>query len=374
MKDEGNVADYMASLNRARRRRRNRPPYGKYALAAAVVCVAAAGIFFGGRAVKGYMDKKPAAATETSGEGETGPEAGTLDESALAAEEASRQARDAERLANAQAVVDSYANIGVVQVSGYLNMRKKPESGSQVVGKLMDGSACEVQETLDGWYHVNSGGIDGYVSSEYVITGDAAKEKALSMVTDRAVVTTDNLNIREQPSTDSNIVGQCLEGERYEILGEEDGWYQIEGGYVSSDYVAQVDAAAASASGKGSEIAQYAQQYVGYPYVYGGSSPSGFDCSGFTMYVYSQHGYSLPHSATSQWQSGLGTQVYSISELQPGDLVFFQGTYNCGDYITHVGIYVGDNRMYHAGNPIGFADLTSAYWQAHLVCAGRVGQ
>lgn len=89
MKDEGNVADYMASLNRARRRRRNRPPYGKYALAAAVVCVAAAGIFFGGRAVKGYMDKKPAAATETSEEGETGPEAGTLDESALAAEEAS---------------------------------------------------------------------------------------------------------------------------------------------------------------------------------------------------------------------------------------------------------------------------------------------
>ena len=236
MKDEGNVADYMASLNRARRRRRNRPPYGKYALAAAVVCVAAAGIFFGGKAVKGYMDKKPAAATETSGEGETGPEAGTLDESALAAEEASRQARDAERLANAQAVVDSYANIGVVQVSGYLNMRKKPESGSQVVGKLMDGSACEVQETLDGWYHVNSGGIDGYVSSEYVITGDAAKEKALSMVTDRAVVTTDNLNIREQPSTDSNIVGQCLEGERYEILGEEDGWYQIDGGYISSEF------------------------------------------------------------------------------------------------------------------------------------------
>ena len=122
---------------------------------------------------------------------------------------------------------------GIVQVSGYLNMRKKPESGSQVVGKLMDGSACEVQETLDGWYHVNSGGIDGYVSSEYVITGDAAKEKALSMVTDRAVVTTDNLNIREQPSTDSNIVGQCLEGERYEILGEEDGWYQIDGGYIS---------------------------------------------------------------------------------------------------------------------------------------------
>ena len=129
----------------------NHPPYGKYALAAAVVCVAAAGIFFGGKAVKGYMDKKPAAATETSEEGETGPEAGTLDESALAAEEASRQARDAERLANAQAVVDSYANIGIVQASGYLNMRKKPEIRFPGGGKAHSyGSACEVQETLEG--------------------------------------------------------------------------------------------------------------------------------------------------------------------------------------------------------------------------------
>ena len=367
MKDEGNVADYMASLNRARRRRRNRPPYGKYALAAAVVCVAAAGIFFGGKAVKGYMDKKPAAATETSGEGETGPEAETLDESALAAEEASRQARDAERLANAQAVVDSYANIGVVQVSGYLNMRKKPESSSQVVGKLMDGSACEVQESLDGWYHVNSGGIDGYVSSEYVITGDAAKEKALSMVTDRAVVTTDNLNIREQPSTDSNIVGQCLEGERYEILGEEDGWYQIEGGYVSSDYVAQVDAAAASASGKGSEIAQYAQQYVGYPYVYGGSSPSGFDCSGYTMYIYQQFGVYLPHGATDQLS--YGTAV-GFGELQPGDLVFFVGTYDTPG-VSHVGFYVGDGMLLHCGDPIQYTSLNTNYWQSHLYAYGR---
>ena len=371
MKDEGNVADYMASLNRARRRRRNRPPYGKYALAAAVVCVAAAGIFFGGRAVKGYMDKKPAAATETSGEGETGPEAGTLDESALAAEEASRQARDAERLANAQAVVDSYANIGVVQVSGYLNMRKKPESGSQVVGKLMDGSACEVQETLDGWYHVNSGGIDGYVSSEYVITGDAAKEKALSMVTDRAVVTTDNLNIREQPSTDSNIVGQCLEGERYEILGEEDGWYQIEGGYVSSDYVAQVDAAAASASGKGSEIAQYAQQYVGYPYVYGGSSPSGFDCSGFVTYVCKHFGYSVNRTASAQMDNGTAV---SKSQLQPGDLVFFNNG-NSSKQATHVGIYIGGNQFVHASTPtvgVIVSDMDSAYYGTGFVGARRL--
>ena len=119
---------------------------------------------------------------------------------------------------------------------GPLNVRSAPSTDSEKVDSFSTGKVLTILETLDGWYHVNSGGIDGYVSSEYVITGDAAKEKALSMVTDRAVVTTDNLNIREQPSTDSNIVGQCLEGERYEILGEEDGWYQIDGGYISSEF------------------------------------------------------------------------------------------------------------------------------------------
>ena len=65
-------------------------------------------------------------------------------------------------------------------------------------------------------------------------------------------------------------------------------------------------------------------------------------------------------------------QHIALSEASPGDLVFFTGTYDSGTYITHVGIYVGDNRMYHAGNPIGYADLTTEYWQKHIVCAGRI--
>ena len=96
-----------------------------------------------------------------------------------------------------------------------------------------------------------------------------------------------------------------------------------------------------------------------------------FDCSGLTQWCYGVAGITLPRTAQTQYDA---TRHIPFEDAQPGDLVFFQGTYNCGDYITHVGIYVGDNRMYHAGNPIGFADLTSAYWQAHLVCAGRVGQ
>ena len=114
------------------------------------------------------------------------------------------------------------------------------------------------------------------------------------------------------------------------------------------------------------------RSWRGAPYRYGGMTPRGVDCSGFVVRTFRDK-FALQLPRETREQAEIGTRI-DKRDLLPGDLVFFQGTYNCGDYITHVGIYVGDNRMYHAGNPIGFADLTSAYWQAHLVCAGRVGQ
>ena len=131
-------------------------------------------------------------------------------------------------------------------------------------------------------------------------------------------------------------------------------------------YAAQYDNATVQA------IMNEALKYQGWDYVYGGASPTtSFDCSGLTQWCYGVAGITIPRTAQAQYDA---MQHIPFEDARPGDLVFFQGTYGCGDYITHVGIYVGDNRMYHAGNPIGFADLTSANWQAHLVCAGRVGQ
>ena len=102
-----------------------------------------------------------------------------------------------------------------------------------------------------------------------------------------------------------------------------------------------------------------ALKYQGWKYVYGGSNPNtSFDCSGLTQWCYGKAGISLPRTA----------------QAQAGDLVFFHSTYNTSDYVTHVGIYVGNNQMYHAGNPIGYTDLTSAYWQQHIICAGRIKQ
>ena len=181
MSEDKNKVDYMASINKARGRRR-RPPYEKYAAVAAGVIVLVCGVFFGGSYLKNRGDEKQAAAvkqTEDSGSGADGRGTdgrftdgngingngtdgnGAGENTADAALAASESAAEAERRNAAMSVVDSYSNLGIVQVTGYLNMRKNPEAGSQVVGKLPNGSACEIQETLDGWYHVNSGGIDG---------------------------------------------------------------------------------------------------------------------------------------------------------------------------------------------------------------------
>lgn len=113
-----------------------------------------------------------------------------------------------------------------------------------------------------------------------------------------------------------------------------------------------------------------ALKYEGWKYVYGGASPTtSFDCSGLVQWCFSKAGISLPRTAQEQYNA---TQHIPLSEAQAGDLVFFHSTYNAGSYITHIGIYVGNNRMYHAGDPIGYADLTSSYWQQHLVGAGRI--
>ncbi|HGK0195459.1 TPA: bifunctional lysozyme/C40 family peptidase [Streptococcus pneumoniae] len=110
----------------------------------------------------------------------------------------------------------------------------------------------------------------------------------------------------------------------------------------------------------------------GWRYIYGGASPTtSFDCSGLTQWTYGKAGINLPRTAQQQYDV---TQHIPLSEAQAGDLVFFHSTYNAGSYITHVGIYLGNNRMFHAGDPIGYADLTSPYWQQHLVGAGRIKQ
>ena len=158
------------------------------------------------------------------------------------------------------------------------------------------------------------------------------------------------------------------------ILGEENGWYKISfdgrTGYVLDDYVYEGDSLPASSVGQ--QIAAMAAQYVGTRYVYGGSAPGGFDCSGFTMYLYRQFGYSLPHTASGQY-ANCGVKV-SRSELQPGDLVFFTSS-GSGGRINHVGVYTGNDQVIHARYSVGKVHvnyLYESYYNRNYVGAIRI--
>lgn len=184
-----------------------------------------------GKAVKNTVSDSPKGADINSPS-----DAAMMDpEVSRQAEEDSRAEEEADQK---QAVVDSYENLGLVQVSGYLNVRRTPDSKGDIIGKLQENSVCEIVGAEGDWYHINSGGVDGYISNQFILSGDEAREKALEYVKLRAIVTTDNLNIRREPNTEdsSNVVAQALINERYEVLGQQDGWIQIPSGYISSDY------------------------------------------------------------------------------------------------------------------------------------------
>lgn len=124
---------------------------------------------------------------------------------------------------------------------------------------------------------------------------------------------------------------------------------------------------------KYADLMKVALKYEGQPYVFGGSSPSqGFDCSGIIQYVYGQVGIKLSRTAQNQYDQ---CTIVPQSEAKSGDLVFFKGTYDCPDFITHIGIYVGNNKMYQSGgHGLGYIDLTKAYYQQHLVGIGRINK
>lgn len=234
-----NKKDYMSSLNKARRKRNQNPYvtylfYGLAGIAAVMVLVAV--VVFARKQATAFSEWRTERAQQQA---EADAAAQALEE--LESQKESESAAEAEAakadLAEKQAVVDAYGNIGIVHVSGYLNVRKTPESGGDIIGKMQENSVCTILDEQDGWYHIQSGEVEGYISSEYVLSGDEAKTEALEQVSFRAVITADSLNIRTSPEIkDDNVVGQALEGERYQVIGQGDGWIQISSGYISADY------------------------------------------------------------------------------------------------------------------------------------------
>lgn len=277
-----------------------------------------------------------------------------------------------------------YDGICIAQVNDYVNVRSLPSEEGEILGKLYNESAGTIEEDVDGWFKITSGNVTGYVKSDYVVTGDAAEELAEQVGKRVATVTTETLRVRSEASTEASILGLIGEEEELTVTDETDEWVQVsieEGdGWVSKEFVdlrtdfvqaeskeeekarlekeeaakeegkRKAAAAAAKAgasqgavlgsgsgSSSGNAVVSYASQFVGNPYVYGGTSlTNGTDCSGFVMGVYAHFGVGLPHSSSAMRSMGYGV---SLVDAQPGDIICYSG---------HVGIYCGNNTIVHA--------------------------
>ena len=274
---------------------------------------------------------------------------------------------------------------------GPLNVRSGPGTNYGKCGKVNAGTEVEILETVNGWYRI----AEGYVSAGYVTLIPAenapapsvevpAEAPAVETPAEPAVsaesqaeplmgrVVTGSLNVRTGPGTTYDKCGKIYAGKTVEILESLNGWYRIAEGYVSADYIRVMDASDTAASGVAAQVVETALSFLGYPYVYGGSSPKGFDCSGFTSYIYKQFGYSLNRTCSGQLDNG--TPV-AMSELQPGDLVIFKKYASSSGRASHVGIYIGGGEFIHASTAkvgVIINKLSDAYYTTGFVGGRRI--
>lgn len=265
-----------------------------------------------------------------------------------------------------------YENLGIADVEGNLNIRAEASEDGKLVGKLSGNGACEIIDFKDNWAHVKSGKVEGYVAKEYLLMGQSAKTRAKEIIKKMATVTTDTLKVRGEPNTDSEVMTLVPKGEELEVVEELGDWVAImlddEKDYVSAEYVTideKLDTAVTMTEllyGNGVsdvkvDLVKYAQQFVGNPYVWGGTSLTrGADCSGFVLSIYKKYGVSLPHS--SRAQANCGTKVKAL-EAQPGDLFF----YSKGGSINHVAIYIGNGQVVHASSPKTGIRISNAFYR-----------
>lgn len=281
---------------------------------------------------------------------------------------------------SADTSVCGYTNLGIARVEGNLNIRSSAGEEAELVGKLPKDAGCEIIAAEGDWSHIKSGDVEGYVKNEFLISGEEAANYAQQVMSSVAKVTTQTLHVREQPNTECEVIINMPEGEEVQVVENLGDWIKInvdeEEGYISSEYVSISNELPKAMNmtevkyGQGVsdvrvDLVSYAVQFVGNPYVWGGTSlTNGADCSGFTMSIFAKYGVGLPHS--SRAQSGSGTKV-DPSEAQPGDLFF----YGSGKSINHVAIYIGNGQIVHASSRKTGIKISNAFYRSP-VCVVRV--
>lgn len=308
----------------------------------------------------------------------------------------------------------NYSRLGIAnKVDTYLNVRNKPSKKGKIIGKMTKNSGCHIYNVKDGWAKIVSGEVRGYVKASYMTIDKEAEELATKVGREVVEIQTDSLRVRALPTTDAPIYSIISSGEEFRIrasnltmdfvksiiktekisdeaIERAGGFANIEANlsqfvcihvddeyaFVAKEYVKEqyslkravkvktVHSSKKSGISSGqASIVEYAKQFLGNPYVWGGSSlTGGTDCSGFTMSLYARYGYSLPHNAAAQ--AGV---TRSVSSPKPGDLFF----YSNGSRINHVAMYIGGGMVIHASNPTDGIKISTAYYR-HPVKIGRV--
>jgi cell wall-associated NlpC family hydrolase len=326
---------------------------------------------------------------------------------------------------------DETVTVGTVTVD-LVNIRGGAGTDSEVVGQAVYGDTFTILSKSGSWFRVSdAAGRKGYIAAAYLSTsvyargsgesGEAEEDAPLyyvSEMTGKGQAVADSVNSRRYPTTDSAVIGSLSNGDKASVTGYSNGWYRITfnglTGFVNGNYFLCTESGSAGggesttgpaetaastkktkktttaaseeeppeqseppeveppvsgpASDIGQQLVDYAMQFIGIPYRYGGNSPSiGFDCSGLTQYVYAHFGYKI--NRTSQYKEGVSV---SYSDLKPGDLVFFNTT---GYGIGHVGMYVGNGQFIHApsaGKTVRIERLDTGYYYNRFVCAVRI--
>lgn len=267
-----------------------------------------------------------------------------------------------------------YNNLGIANVENHLNIRKSPGEDQKIIGKLPKNAGCTILGVDEnGWAKIKSGKVTGYVMSSFLITGDDAVVLARKVGSLVATVNTAALNVRSDESLLSEVVTSVPQDEEMEVEEVSTDWIKVkidaDEGYVARQYInlsyelqkaVTVEEENAGVSGIRAQMVAFAKQYLGNPYVWGGTSlTSGTDCSGFTMRIYANYGYSLPRVSRSQASAGVSV---NSSNIKPGDLVF----YGSGSYINHVAMYIGNGQVIHASNPRTGIKISNMYYRSPI--------
>lgn len=300
-----------------------------------------------------------------------------------------------------------YWNLVIAQVDNYVNVRSMPSEDGEVLGKLYNNAVGEFISEENGWYQITSGNVTGYVKAEYCVSGPAAVELAKQLGTRLATVKTVTAYVKKDMAQEAEVLGYLAMGDEVIVLEEGEEWCKVsieEGdGYVltelvrlHSEYVTaeskeeeearlaeekrkrdeareaarqaalkEAEEAAANVNVEpseiGIEVANYACQFVGNPYKWGGTSlTEGADCSGFVMSVYANFGVELPHSSAADRE--VGYEVGSLAEAIPGDIICYSG---------HVAIYIGDGQIVHASTAKTGIIISKADYRT-ILCIRRI--